>query len=381
MRYLLFFLTLFLATDSFCQCDDSSRYLHDSRTYGIWYNRARFDTLHIPRWGDTLTCQTQDQPLIYALSDSLYWFDGARNHNLSAGGGGGPTTPLAGNGLGINGDSVIIPSGGNMWDVINHASGWDMPTYNGIAGFGFWINFNNLDDCQPFLGITSAEVEGGNTNLGPQLGINTEAGGTCSLSLAHSFFTANSDSNSYYACLRSFDDPSSTVYDGTLRWNGQELVMNEVGFNASGVPMWDLLAAQGGANAASLTSQAFYNRDSTAFLQGLPNGSGVLRSYPIANAVLKATTLPLNIVLATDGSSQAPILGEVNVMNPSSPLTALDIVLPAGTRDGQSLTITFTHIIAAITWSGATTLRQVSSTTADGAQITLYWSSANSVWL
>jgi hypothetical protein len=96
-----------LASGAFISCtDDSSRYVHDSRTFGIWYNRGRFDSaLHFPLLTDTIQCFTQKSPQLYSTGpNALWWFDGQLNHKI--GGAGGIVS--AANGLQLDGTSVIL---------------------------------------------------------------------------------------------------------------------------------------------------------------------------------------------------------------------------------------------------------------------------------
>lgn len=95
-----------LASGAFISCtDDSTRYVHDSRTFGIWYNRGRFDSaFHFPLLSDTIQCFTQTAPQLFSTGPgALWWFDGQLNHKIGGGGVIG-----AANGLQLDGASVIL---------------------------------------------------------------------------------------------------------------------------------------------------------------------------------------------------------------------------------------------------------------------------------
>lgn len=66
--------------------NDYFRYVHDIRTYGIWYNRGRFDSvLAIPKILDTITTPATGVPQIFSFgtgANSLYYYDGFRSFNI-----------------------------------------------------------------------------------------------------------------------------------------------------------------------------------------------------------------------------------------------------------------------------------------------------------
>jgi hypothetical protein len=146
----------------FVSCtDDSTRYVHDSRTFGIWYNRGRFDTaLHFPLLADTIQCTTQTAPQLFSIGpNSLWWFDGQLNHRIGGGG-----TVTAANGLDIDAGSVILGYSqvtnlyravatitGNTFYGINDFDSLQAGTDNIIGPFAFWSPVQNVNE--PYLSV------------------------------------------------------------------------------------------------------------------------------------------------------------------------------------------------------------------------------------
>ena len=126
--------------------DDSTRYVRDSRTYGIWYMRGRFDSaLNFPRLLDTITTCTSRAPQIYQVgipgTNKLYWFDGILNHLIGSGSASTPnlqqvTTVGNSSTKGILLTDSTVAAGGYIWTWGNSVTvGFDatIPATEGYA--------------------------------------------------------------------------------------------------------------------------------------------------------------------------------------------------------------------------------------------------------
>jgi hypothetical protein len=128
------------ATFVFCS-DDSARYVHDSRTFGIWYQRGRFDSaLHFPLLSDTITCTAaQFSPQLFSLgANNLWWFDGILNHKISGGGGGGVSGATNGLDLFSSGASIGLGYAGatpNLFHSVLIKSMWNWYGLNADSNF------------------------------------------------------------------------------------------------------------------------------------------------------------------------------------------------------------------------------------------------------
>jgi hypothetical protein len=162
--------------------NDSLRYVHDTRTYGIRYQRSWFDSaLTFPILGDTTMGTGQGHPTLFATGyaqTDLWWNNGA-GRNFQIGGGNGTVTGAA-NGNQLDGDSVIMgysaavpnlyrsvnidPGQNHSWGINADSIFFSTGTNNrrgGFLGVGPSDGFGNLWNAQlGFVDSTSGNTQG-----------------------------------------------------------------------------------------------------------------------------------------------------------------------------------------------------------------------------
>ena len=157
--------------------NDSSRYVHDTRTYGIRYQRVWADTAFVfPRVGDTTVGTGQGHPSLFSTGlgpANLWWFDGFRNWPIASGGG----VPLGtANGLQTDAGNAILGYSGatpNLYRSVLTKTG-EFHTW-GINADSTFLNGGGDTIDGAFIGIGPMDAFGNTANV--QMGKNNSTTG------------------------------------------------------------------------------------------------------------------------------------------------------------------------------------------------------------
>lgn len=302
-----------------------SQYVHDPRTYGLWYNRMRIDSVFaFPQVGDTVTADTCHTPQLYSLGfNNLWWYDGHRNFPIA----GISVTGLTGAANGLTDSANTALLGGLMYKST------DIETPNDTSIFSY--NFNNVDDQQPFFILDPG---------GASMGYNVGAGA------AQTVLVAAGDigfvGGTIYPAAK-LEAPNFTQTDSStgLAVLGDSIVYYDDNISTGvGVPWVSFTHGYTRIKQLATTNV-------TAFVQA--DALGRLTSTSINQ--------PHTIFVPLTGGTVNLVNNAYNVINPAGALATLTMVFPSSPSNGDQVSIKYEQAIGTITFTGGTVVGQTNT--------------------